>query len=87
MQLLRWTFALLSHANSYRFGSGYTLQFKVSNNAITELVEPSFQTVSADRSAPQRMLESVDTTRVKQFVAENFPGAVLTEEHEVSAST
>ena len=66
-----------------RFGSGYTLQFKVSNNAIAEPVESSLQTVSMGNSVPLRSLESVDTTRIKQFVAETFPGAVLTEEHQV----
>ena len=66
-----------------RFGSGYTLQFKVSNSAIAEPVKSSLQTVSMGISVPLRSLEFVDTTRVKQFVAETFPGAVLTEEHQV----
>ena len=72
-----------SHILYLRFGSGYTVQFKVSHNAITEQVEPSFPIGSADNSVPLRFLDSVETTKIKEFVADTFPGAVLMEEHQV----
>ena len=72
----------------YRFGDGYTLQAKVSTTK-TNPVQDSQQSPAQSLSSPQpQVLASLlqpefDTSALKNFIQQTFPGAMLMEEHQV----
>lgn len=91
---------MYAHSSLYcRFGTGYTLQVKVSEEVNSSQMETQFLSADPPPYSPTASTVSSSspphyptgvvvlcqnlTTAVKQFICESFPGANLIEEHQV----